>query len=87
MELPLAGPIIQGNTTALQLAQWVKPQVFLPTAAGGDVEYGGLINSLLRTIGSVDELRSQLVQHNLPTQVIDPQPGESIELPLLHRVV
>ncbi len=86
LELPLLGPIIQGNTTALQLAQWVKPQVFLPTAAGGDVEYGGLINSVLRSVGSVEELRSQLAQASLPTQVIDPQPGEPIELTLLHRV-
>ncbi len=86
LELPLAGPIIQGNETALQLAQWVKPQVFLPTAAGGDVEYGGLINSVLRTVGSVEELRSQLAQASLPTQVIDPQPGKPIELTLLHQV-
>jgi hypothetical protein len=34
----------------------------------------------------VDELRSQLEKHNLQTQVIDPQPGESIELTLLRRV-
>jgi L-ascorbate metabolism protein UlaG (beta-lactamase superfamily) len=86
LELPLAGPIIQGNKTALQLAQWVKPQVFLPTAAGGDVSYEGLINALLRTIGSLDELRSQLVQQNLPTQVIDPKVGEPIELKLLNRI-
>ena len=86
LQLPLLGPIIQGNTTALQLAQWLKPQVFLPTAAGGDVTYEGLINSVLRSLGSVDELRSQLAQHNLPTQVIDPKPGEFIELTLLRQV-
>jgi L-ascorbate metabolism protein UlaG (beta-lactamase superfamily) len=86
LELPLAGAIIKGNTTALQLAQWLKPQVFLPTAAGGDVAYEGLINSLLHTVGSVDELRSQLAKYNLPTQVIDPQPGEPVELTLLRRV-
>jgi len=86
LELPLAGPIIKGSTTALQLAQWLQPQVFLPTAAGGDVVYEGLINFLLRTVGTVDELRSQLEKHNLQTQVIDPQPGEPIELTLLRRV-
>lgn len=86
LELPLAGPIIKGSTTALQLAQWLQPQVFLPTAAGGDVVYEGLINFLLRTVGTVDELRSQLKKHNLQTQVIDPQPGEPIELMLSHRV-
>ena len=86
LELPLLGRIIQGNTTALQLAQWLKPQVFLPTAVGGDVTYEGLINSLLRTLGSVDELRSQLAQHNLSTQIVDPQPGKPIELSLLRGV-
>lgn len=80
LELPLAGPIIKGNTTALQLAQWLQPQVFFPTAAGGDVEYEGFLTSLLRTVGSVEQLRSQLAENNLLTQVIDPQPGEAIEL-------
>lgn len=86
LELPLLGPIIQGHKTALQLAQWVRPQVFLATAAGGNVTYEGLVNSLLRTFGSLDELRSQLAQHNLPTQVIEPQPREAIALTLLPKV-
>jgi L-ascorbate metabolism protein UlaG (beta-lactamase superfamily) len=80
LELPLVGAIIKGNTTALQLAQWLRPQVFLPTAAGGDVEYEGFLASLLRTNGSLDNLRSQLNQNQLPTQVIDPPPGKVIEL-------
>jgi len=80
LELPLVGAIIKGSPTALQLAQWLQPQVILPTATGGDVTYEGLINWLLRTVGSVDELRSQLVQHNLSTQVIEPQIGETIKL-------
>lgn len=87
LELPLAGAIIKGNKTALQLAQWLQPQVFLPTAAGGDVEYQGFLNSLIRTVGSVDELRSQLAENNLSTQVIEPQPGEAIELQLSRRVL
>ncbi|HAG83823.1 MAG TPA: Zn-dependent hydrolase [Cyanobacteria bacterium UBA12227] len=86
MELPLLGSIIQGNKTALQLAQSVKPQVFLNTAAGGNVQYSGLLNYLIRIVGSMDELRSQLAQHNLPTQVIDPQLKEPIELNLLPQV-
>lgn len=87
LELPLAGPIIKGSKTALQLAQWLQPQVFLPTAAGGDVEYEGFLNSLIRTVGSLDELRSQLAQNNLSTQVIEPQPGEPLELQLGNRVL
>lgn len=86
LELPLAGPIIKGNTTALELAQWLRPQVFFPTALGSNVHYQGFLASMLRTVGNVDELRSRLAQQNLPTQVIDPQPGEAIELTLLQRV-
>lgn len=86
LELPLAGPIIKGSKTALQLAQWLQPQYFLPTAAGGDVEYEGLIISWLHTVGSVDELRSQLAQHNLSTQIIEPKPREPLELTLLSKV-
>jgi len=86
LELPLVGPIINGSTTALQLVQWLQPQVFLPTAAGGDVEYEGLLNSVLHTVGSVEELRSQLAQHNLSTQVIEPTPGEPLEVRLLNQV-
>ncbi|MCA1993435.1 MAG: MBL fold metallo-hydrolase [Coleofasciculus sp. S288] len=86
LELPLAGPIIKGNTTALELAQWLRPQVFLPTAVGGNVHYQGFLTSMLRTVGNVDDLRSRLAQQNLPTQVIEPQPGKAIELTLLQRV-
>ncbi len=82
LELPVLGPIIQGHRTALQLAQWVQPQVFLPTAAGGGVQYEGVLDSLLNQVGSLEELRSQLAQHNLSTQVIDPQPKEALELNL-----
>lgn len=86
LEIPLVGPIIQGNKTALQIAQWLRPQAFFPTAAGGDVEYEGLLNSVLRAVGGVAELRSQLAQNNLPTQVIEPQPGQPVELTLEARV-
>lgn len=86
LELPLAGPIIQGNTTALQIAQCLTPQVFLSTAAGDDVEYEGLINAFLRTVGSVDRFRAQLAEHHLRTEAIAPQPGERMELNLLRQV-
>jgi L-ascorbate metabolism protein UlaG (beta-lactamase superfamily) len=80
LELPLVGPIIKGHTGALQLAQLLQPKFFLPTAAGSGVDYDGFLVSLLRTVGSVEQLRSQFAEHNLLTQVIDPQPGETVEL-------
>ncbi|MGQ4648213.1 MBL fold metallo-hydrolase [Lyngbya aestuarii] len=86
LELPLLGPVIQGDKTALQLAEWLKPQVFLPTAAGGGVQYQGLLDSLLSSKGSLEKLRSQLRERNLSTQVIDPQPGEPLDLTLATQV-
>lgn len=84
LELPLVGAIIQGHTSAMQLAEWLQPQVFLPTAAGeaDNVQYQGFLASILRSSGSIREFRSQLASHNLRTQVIAPQPGEPVELSL-----
>ncbi len=82
LELPILGSIIQGHKTALQLAQLVKPKVFFPTAAGGDVTYHGFLNTILHSTGTIDELRSQFTHHHLSTQLIEPQPGKAIELKL-----
>lgn len=78
LELPLAGAIINGQTSALQLAQWLTPQLMLPTAVGGEINYSGVLISWLQTKGSVEELRSRLAQQNLATQVITPQPREPV---------
>ncbi len=85
LALPLIGPIIKGTQSALQLAEWVKPQVILPTAAGGDIKFEGLLISLLKAVGSVEDFRSMLARHNLSTRVLDPQPGERFEVPLEPR--
>lgn len=82
LAVPILGAIIQGYKTALPLAQLAKPKVFLPTATGDNVTYHGLLNSLLRTTGTIDELRSQLQHHNLSTQLIEPQPGKALQLQL-----
>lgn len=82
LALPLVGPIIKGTESALQVAQWLQPQVILPTAAGGDVVFEGLLLSLLRAVGSTDEFRARLAQSSLHTQVLDPTPGERFEVPL-----
>ncbi len=87
LNLPLVGPIIKGNDSALQVAQWLQPQVMLPTAANGDVEFSGLLISFLKAEGSVEETKSQLVKNNLATKVITPQPGERLEIELEKRAL
>lgn len=87
LEIPVLGSIIQGHKTALQVAQWLRPQVMLPTAAGGDVKFTGLINTVLKGAGSTAEFRVQLTENGLTTQVIEPQPGDRFEVPLQPRVI
>ncbi|NJK99966.1 MAG: MBL fold metallo-hydrolase [Spirulinaceae cyanobacterium SM2_1_0] len=81
LSLPLAGPIINGGETAVQVAAWLRPQVLLPTAAGGDVEFAGVLTRFLQAQGSADELREALAARQLTTQVIEPTPGQPLTLP------
>ncbi len=80
LELPLLGPILQGGKTALQVAQWLKPQVILPTAAGGDVTLAGLLMSVIRATGTVADVQAVLAQHHLTTKILEPKAGDRLEL-------
>ncbi|MEA5515880.1 MBL fold metallo-hydrolase [Nodularia sp. UHCC 0506] len=85
--LPLGVPVIKGSKSALEVAQWLKPQVMLPTAAGGDVIFEGLLTKFLKAEGSIKEFNSLLNQNNLTTQVMEPQPGDRVELQLQKRAL
>ncbi|MCS6814662.1 MAG: MBL fold metallo-hydrolase [Cyanobacteria bacterium] len=78
--IPFLGPIIQGNTTALQAVEWLQPQVMLPTAAGGDVTFEGLLLSILQAKGGTEEFSAALAQQSPTTQFICPKPGDRIDL-------
>ena len=83
LKLPLVGAVIKGKETALQLCKSLNPQVILSTAAGGDIDFKGLIVSVLKADGTVEEFNRLLQQNNLSTKAIDPQSGEKIELSLV----
>ena len=83
LKLPILGSVIQGQKSALELCRAVSPQFIIPTAAGGDVAFEGLLMYLLRTEGTSEQFRDLLVENNLKTQVIDPKPGESFAIPPL----
>ncbi|NEQ13460.1 MAG: MBL fold metallo-hydrolase, partial [Moorea sp. SIO3E2] len=51
-----------------------------PTTIDENVKYEGVLGSVVREVGSLEELRSQLLQDNLPTKVITPELGVSLEL-------
>ena len=86
LALPLIGSIIKGTETSLELAQWVKPQVMLPTAAGGDVMFEGILLALLKAVGNTDEFRAKLAQQQLTAQVLEPRPGDRVKIPLVQAV-
>ncbi len=82
LALPLVGSIIKGTESALELAKDVQPQVMLPTAAGGDIMFEGLLLSVLKAIGSPDEFRAKLAENNLDIKVLEPKPGDRVEISL-----
>jgi L-ascorbate metabolism protein UlaG (beta-lactamase superfamily) len=83
LKLPLLGAVIKGQQTALQICQQLNPQVILGTAAGGDIDFKGVITSVLQADGTVAEFNRLLEQNNLSTKAIDPQSGQTIELCLV----
>ncbi|MEA5577812.1 MBL fold metallo-hydrolase [Anabaena sp. UHCC 0451] len=76
--LPLLGPIIKGMNSALEVAKWLQPQIMLPTAAGGDILFEGLLNKFIQAEGSIEEFQVLLDKNSLATRVIAPQPGEQV---------
>ncbi|GFE68842.1 MBL fold metallo-hydrolase [Chroococcus sp. FPU101] len=82
LKLPVVGAVIKGEKNALEVCQWLKPQVILPTAAGGDINFEGLLNSLLSTEGSSEQFQKQLQENHLSTQVLEPKSGEKVALDL-----
>jgi L-ascorbate metabolism protein UlaG (beta-lactamase superfamily) len=78
--VPLLGPVIQGHKTVLDALRLLQPQYLLPTAAGGEVVFTGILNAVLQTTGSIEEMRSQLAQSDLSTQLLDVTPGDRVEI-------
>ena len=82
LKLPIVGAFIKGTSSALELAKWVHPQVMLPTAAGGDIDFEGILIKVLKADGGPDELQQQLQNAGLKTLVIAPKPGERTAIAL-----
>lgn len=82
MKLPLLGPIIRGQQSAQELAQWLQPQVIIPTAAGGEIQMTGLLDRWLTFSGSAEALRQTLANQGSRTQVLEPTPGERLAVSL-----
>jgi L-ascorbate metabolism protein UlaG (beta-lactamase superfamily) len=85
LSLPLVGPIIRGLKSADELANWLQPQVMLPTTDAQETEYEGLLVSLLKASGGAAQVRQQLAATGKAIQVLEPRVGDRTELPLTPR--
>lgn len=76
---PLLGQVIMGVDQAMEMVQTLRPQTFLPTTRG-ELHASGILPTLIRSVGSVEEFRDRLVASQLPTQLVVPNPGEPVEM-------
>ena len=76
---PLLGQVIMGSEQALELVKVLQPRYYVPTTLG-DIRATGILPSLVKTVGSLEEFRDRLLASGLPTQLLLPQPGETLEL-------
>jgi L-ascorbate metabolism protein UlaG (beta-lactamase superfamily) len=82
LKIPFLGSVIKGSTSALQAAEWLQPQVMLPTAAGGDISFEGLLLAVLKAEGGADVVRSLLAQKQLATRILEPEAWQRFEVEL-----
>jgi L-ascorbate metabolism protein UlaG (beta-lactamase superfamily) len=82
LKLPLLGAVIKGQASALALCELLQPKFIVPTAAGGDVKFEGLLMSILQAEGTVAEFQDLLKTKSLSTEAIDPQPWQPFSLTL-----
>jgi L-ascorbate metabolism protein UlaG (beta-lactamase superfamily) len=82
LSMPLVGKIIKGQQTALEISQWLKPQILIPTAAGGDLAYSGILLKLLTAQGDAITMQQALTQNSLATKVMEPLAGDRFLIPL-----
>jgi len=76
---PLLGQVIMGPEQALGLVKSLQPRYFVPTTLG-DIQANGILPMLVKPLGSLEEFRDRLLASGLPTQLLTPAPGETLEI-------
>ncbi|RZM81784.1 MBL fold metallo-hydrolase [Leptolyngbya iicbica] len=87
LSLPLVGPVIRGVKSANELADWLQPQVMLPTTDAQETTYEGLLVSVLSASGGPATVREQFAAQGKAIQVLESAVGDRLELPLTPRSV
>lgn len=80
INIPLLGPVIKGQKSALQICQWLKPSYIIPTAGGGDIDFKGFLVNLLKEEGTKEDLERMLASAHLTTQILNPQPYQPLNI-------
>lgn len=76
---PLLGQVIMGAEAGLDLARTLQPRFFVPTTMG-DIRTQGILPKVIKSVGSVAEFRDRLSSSGLVTQLLVPEPGETVEI-------
>ena len=77
LNLPLAGSFIKGKTVLPELIKRFNPLNILASTTGGDAQFKGLLNSLIKTNGST-KCAADLIGRK--RTFIDPMPGIAYNL-------
>lgn len=82
LTLPLLGPVIKGQATALEVCEWLHPKAILATAAGGDIRFEGILMKFLKPQGTIADFQARLHQTQPDVLVMDPVPGQPYQVPV-----
>ena len=74
--LPLAGKFIKGKTVLPQLINLFNPSTIMASTTGGEINFTGIINNLIKVEGSVEDLH---LPGNNDTNYINPEPLKEYE--------
>ncbi len=80
--LPVVGAIVRGNERTVQLLEEVQAQYVLPTSAGGEIEYAGILDKLLKTKGDAEQFRGLLQAQELSTELLEPLDQVPLAIPV-----
>ena len=69
--LPIAGKFIKGKTVLPELLKLFNPSTVIASTTGGDINFTGIINRLIKVDGSVDEIN---LVNDTRTNFINPIP-------------
>tara|TARA_Y100001968_G_scaffold317261_1_gene346062 strand:- start:158 stop:898 length:741 start_codon:yes stop_codon:yes gene_type:complete len=74
--IPFAGKFIKGKTVLPQLLNLFNPSTIMASTTGGEINFTGLINNLIKVDGSAKDLT---LLDNKKTKYIDPEPLKEYE--------